>query len=155
MFLRNVISKEIFFNRLKIKFYSSAFNGCTNGDLVSKLIMEFLYLADIKYLLIRSNGYKISISIGPFLNFIPISIESKCLHYHGLSLLLPLGVDLTECLCLFSYYLFGSCFSANRLLQKENSIKFALTIFISLNVKDIMPMHSEYSVFSGFISNVC
>ena len=43
--------------------------------------------------------------------------------------------------------LFGSCLSANKLLQKENSIKFALTIFISLNVKNNIPMHSEYSVF--------
>ena len=103
---------------------------------------------DIKYLLIIPNGYKISISIGPILNLILISIESNCLHYHGLSLLLPLGADLTKCLCLFFYCLFGSCFSANKLLQKENSIKSAITIFISLNVKkNTMPIHSEHSVF--------
>ena len=49
--------------------------------------------------------------------------ELNCLHYHDLSLLLPVGADLTKCLCLCIgillplLLLFGSCLSASKLLQ--------------------------------------
>ena len=135
---------------------ASAFNVCTNSHLVSKLVTKFLYLADIKYLSITPNGYKISISIVPILNLIIVSIESKFLHYHGLSLLYPLVlishtlnayISASVILLPLLLLLFGSYFSENKLLHKEDSIKLTITIFIFLNIENIMPIHSEHSVF--------